>query len=139
MILIHVLAIVVTGLLVLFADEQGLMWMLGRKATLSAKLLTILHRSVSIGLACIILTGAIMVSRDPAYYFANPVFLIKMSFVLVLVVNAFFVGTLSKVATTHAFSDLSPRARTPLLVSAALSVTGWAGALLLGLKLSGWW
>ena len=136
MILFHVAAIIVTVLCVLYSDEQGLRWMLGKKEVLNAKKIAVLHVLVSIGLALIILTGGLKAMTALAYYLSNPLFIAKMGFVLVLVVNGFFIGTLSTLATTRSFASLSTKERLPLLASGAASVLGWGGAILLGLLLA---
>ena len=134
---LHVVAIFVTGLCVLYSDEQGLMWMLGKKETLNAKRIEVLHAVVSIGLALVILTGGLKALTALSYYLSNPLFIVKMGFVLVLIVNGFFIGKLSALATTRTFASLSPKERLPLLVSGAASVLGWGGALILGFLLAG--
>jgi hypothetical protein len=137
MILFHVVAMIGTGLLVLFADEQGLMWILGKKETLSPRRIHLLHILVSVGLAGIVTTGVLMVLPWPEYYLAQTTFQIKMGFVGVLVVNAFFIGHLSRIATAHAFKNVPSKQRVLLLVSGAISVAGWLGALVCGLLLGG--
>ena len=87
MIVFHVGFIIATVLVVLYADEQGLMWVLGRKPTLSHSRLKLLHTLVWIGLCGILTTGALLVWDGIAYYLTNPLFLAKMFFVLVLVLN----------------------------------------------------
>ncbi len=139
MLLTHIIAIGVTVLFVLYADKQGLMWVLGKKEVLTKAKITFLHRLVSLGLVVIVLSGATMAYGGFEYYISNPVFLIKMGFVLVLIINAFFIGTLSRIATERSYKSLSTRERIPLLFSGAMSCIGWLGAILLGLKLSGWW
>ncbi len=134
---LHVAAIFVTGLCVLYSDEQGLMWMLGKKETLNAKRIAVLHAVVSIGLALVILTGGLKALTALSYYLSNPLFMVKMGFVLVLIVNGFFIGKLSTLATTRSFVSLSTKERLPLLVSGTASVLGWGGALLLGFLLAG--
>lgn len=137
MILIHIAAICITGLVVLYSDEQGLRWMLGKKEVLDAKRIAFLHAVVSIGLPIIILAGGFMVLPVLDYYLRNPIFLMKMGFVGVLIVNGFFIGKLSTLATTRSFASLSHTERLPLYVSGAASVLGWGGALIGGLLLGG--
>jgi hypothetical protein len=139
MTLLHVSSIVGTLLVVLYADEQGLQYLRGKVATLPRKRVMVLHALVAVGLTCIILTGARMVYEDPAYYFSQPLYWAKMSFVAVLIINAFFIGHLSRIALTTPFAELSLRARLPLLVSGAVSLVAWVATILLGLALSGWW
>ncbi len=130
MLLIHIFLVCVTGLVVIFSDEQAFMWILGKKKVLDAKLVEILHVLVSIGLLCIILTGGLMFIDRASYLLSTPAFLMKMCFVAALVINAFFIGTLSKIATTRAFAELSLNERIPLFVSGGVSIVGWAGALI---------
>lgn len=137
MILIHIAAICITGLVVLYSDEQGLRWMLGKKEVLDAKRIAFLHSLVSIGLPLIILTGGLMVMPALDYYLRNPIFLMKMGFVGVLIVNGFFIGKLSTLATTRSFASLTPTERLPLYISGAASVLGWGGAIIGGLLLGG--
>ncbi len=137
MILIHIAAILLTGLLVLVSDEQGLMWILGRKQTLSQHRVRTLHILISIGLAVIITTGVLMVLPWPEYYVSQTLFQVKMGFVAVLLINAFFIGKLSRIATMHPFKSVLPRQRILILASGTVSVLGWFGALACGLLLGG--
>lgn len=136
MILVHVLAIILTGLLVLFADEQGLVWMLGKKERLSPRRIHLLHVLVSVGLAGIITTGVLMVLPWPEYYLTQMTFQIKMGFVGVLIVNAFFIGHLSHVATTRTFKNVPLTQRALILTSGTVSALGWLGAIVCGLLLT---
>lgn len=137
MVALHVLSIFFTGLIVLYSDEQGLMWILGKKKTLEKKKVDVLHTLVSIGLPLIILTGGLLMLRAPEYYFANPVFIVKMLFVFVLIVNGLFIGSLTRIAVTQSFASLPFARRLPLLISGGASVLGWGGALLAGFLLGG--
>jgi hypothetical protein len=139
MIMLHVGSIIATILVVLYADEQGLRYLRGKVLTLSHTRVRILHSLVMAGLVFIILTGARMVYEDPAYYFSQPVYWAKMSFVGVLIINAFFIGHLSRKATVTPFAQLAKREQLFLLVSGGVSATAWIATVLLGLTLSGWW
>lgn len=135
MVALHVLSIFITGLAVLYSDEQGLSWMLGKKKVLSAKRVAVLHAIVGVGLALIILTGGLMVIKGLPYYLHKPVFLIKMAFVFALIVNAFVIEHISKIASQKSFAELTPRERTPLFISGGVSVLCWLGALVCGFLL----
>lgn len=137
MILIHIFAICITGLVVLYSDEQGLRWMLGKVEVLNARRIAFLHGVVSIGLPLVILTGGLMAVPALDYYLRNPIFLMKMGFVGVLIVNGFFIGKLSVLATTRTFVSLTPAERLPLYISGAASMLGWIGAITGGLLLGG--
>lgn len=137
MIILHILSIFVTGLCVLYSDEQGLLWMLGKKETLEPARIGLLHDVVSVGLAIIILTGGLLVMPSLSYYLHDPVFLVKMGFVGALIVNGFFIGRIALLSTTHSFASLTTRERLPLFISGAVSVMSWGGALLAGFLLGG--
>ncbi len=126
-----------TGLCVLYSDEQGLLWMLGKKETLEPARIGLLHDVVSVGLSSIILTGGLMAMPSLTYYLHNPIFLAKMGFVGALIVNGFFIGHIAARSTTHSFASLTTRERLPLLISGAVSVLSWGGALLAGFLLGG--
>lgn len=137
MVLLHIIAIFFTGLCVLYSDEQGLMWMLGKKQLLEHDRVAFLHTAISLGLPLIILTGGLLALPSLSYYLHNITFLIKMGFVGALIVNGFFIGSIATKATTHTFTSLTPAQRLPLLVSGTVSVLAWSGALIAGFLLGG--
>lgn len=124
---------------ILFADHEGLAWVRGKKETLSAKTMIILHRLVWVGLGVMILTGAIMFWPLKDYLLYAPAFYIKMFFVFVLVINSFFINHFMQLAIEKPFASLSLEEKRPLLISGAVSSISWIGAILaaLGMKLSG--
>ena len=131
----HVLAVLFAGVVVFYSDEQGFMYMRGKRSILSAKKLEWLHALVGVALALLILTGGLLFMRAPSYYLANTTFLIKMGFVGALLVNGFFIDRLSKIASQKPWAELSKRERLPLLISGAISGLCWLGALSCGLLL----
>lgn len=135
MVIFHILAIIMTGAVVIYSDEQGLMWVLGKKETLDRRRLEILHTIVGVGISLIILTGGLIALPRISRFIHDPVFIIKMGFVLVLIVNAFFVGQLMHTASEKSFASLKKKERLPLSISGAVSVIGWLGAITCGLLL----
>ncbi len=133
----HVVFIIITILFVLYSDEQGLTWLLGRKSTLSKKVVDVLHIVVSAGLGGIVFTGGLMFLDRAEYLISQPVFIIKMIFVLALMINAFFIGSLSRIAAKKPYASLTPSERYRVLASGAVSVLGWVGAVICGLVLAG--
>lgn len=134
MVTLHVILIIVTGLAVVYSDEQGFEWFRGRQKTLSKKTLDLLHVIVSLGLAGIILTGGLMLIDEPGFL-GDPTFLMKMAFVAALTVNGLLIGSLVNVAATTEFKDVPKAKRNLLLVSGSVSVIGWVGAVVCGLLL----
>jgi cation transport ATPase len=131
----HITAVVLTLLAVLYADEQGLQWFLGRTRVLSQKSVEVVHTLVSVGIAVIILTGGLMFIDRSSYLLSQATFLAKMCFVGALVLNGFFIGSISKLASEKAFAELTPGERMKVLVSGGVSIVGWVGAVTCGLLL----
>jgi hypothetical protein len=133
LVVLHILAICATGAFVLYADEQALLWVLGKKDRMSMHAIRFLHYAVALGLGIIIVTGATLFLPHASFYFGQTTFVVKMTAVAVLILNTYFIDTLSMIATRHRFSDISYTYRIPLLVSGGVSILGWATALLGGL------
>lgn len=77
-----------------------------------------------------ITTGLTLFWPMKEYLLTLPQFYIKMAFVATLICNGFVVGRLQKKASTRTFSSLSPRERTPLFISGAVSTLSWIGAII---------
>ena len=97
--------------------------------------LSLLAKLVTAGLIGLIVTGSVLFFSDIAYYGESSKFLIKMTMVLVLTLNGFF---LHWVVQPHfkdrgllTFKSAAP-ARRLAFVSGAISVTSWVGALSMG-------
>jgi cation transport ATPase len=133
---LHLSAVVITFLVVLYADEQGLQWFRGRVRTLASRKVAVLHVLVSIGIALILLTGALMFIDRAEYLLSQTVFLVKMCFVGALIINGFFIGSLSRLASEKAFAELTPAECTKVLISGSVSLVGWLGAITCGLILA---
>lgn len=130
---IHVFTVLYAILIVAISDEYGLSWMLGRHETLSAKVLSWLHYLTWAGLLVLIASGTYLALPRLEYLFGSPLFVMKMLFVALLVLNAHLIGKLTHVAATRPFSSLTFDEKIPLLLSGALSATGWGGAILMAL------
>lgn len=133
---IHLLLVIITILAVLYSDEQGLLWLMGKRELLDAKRVELLHIIVSIGLAGVLLTGGLLFIDRAFVLLTEPAFLVKMVFVLALVINGFFIGVISEVATHTPFKMLSKKRRAQMLLSGFISGAGWTGAAICGLLLT---
>lgn len=131
----HVVFVVLSILVVVYSDEQGLEWFLGKKEVLKKKTVELLHVLVSVGLAGILITGGLMFLDRSEYLLQQPLFLVKMGFVLALVINAFFIGSISHLATEKSYANLTPGERRRVLLSGTVSIVGWVGAGVCGLLL----
>ncbi|CAN5711513.1 hypothetical protein BH11PAT2_BH11PAT2_08790 [soil metagenome] len=134
--IIHFGIVILTGMVVLYSDEQALQWVLGRKRILNKARIAFLHRSVSVGLVLILVTGGFLYLRAVPAYLTSPTFIVKMVAVGALVLNTYFIEKFSHVATSQTFASLPKSKRLPLFLTGGISVMGWGLALLCGLILS---
>ena len=104
---IHLIILLATVVVILFADHEGLSYVRQKKMVLSKKIVTVTHRLVWVGLVGMIASGALLVATEEAEVLQETAFYIKMGFVLTLVINGFFIGTLSRVATETPYALLS--------------------------------
>lgn len=130
---VHLAILLLTALVIVYADHLGFRYFRGTVRVLDAGRITLLHRIVWVGLLSMILTGVSLAYDRIDYLLSQPVFLLKMGFVLVLIINAGFISALSRLASTVPFSELGARQKTALLVSGALSTISWVGAATIGL------
>ncbi len=132
---LHVFVLFLSALIIVYSDYEGFSYFRGKKKTLSLVFLTWSHRLVWTGLIVMIVTGVLLVIPSWEYRLGQPAFYVKMGFVLVLVVNAFAIGTLSKVAGKTPFAQLLPEQKKTLLLSGFLSSVCWVGAAAIGFLL----
>lgn len=121
-----------TAAVIIYSDHHGLLYFLGKKQTLSANFVKWSHKLVWTGLLLMITTGLALMLPAWEYYLTEIAFYAKMGFVAVLVMNAIAIGTLSKKASLTPFASLSSSEKKTLLVSGALSFTGWIAAASIG-------
>ena len=79
-----------------------------------------------------IISGVLLTIPEWEYRLSEFVFYIKMGFVLVLIMNAFAIGSLASVASERPFEALSIEEKRALLFSGGLSFLGWVGATIIG-------
>lgn len=82
-----------------------------------------------------ITTGFLLALPSWTYRLQQPVFYVKMGFVLVLVINAFAIGKLARLAATKPFASLTKEEQRTLLISGALSGISWVASASIGLFL----
>ncbi len=134
---IHLIIAIITGLLVLYSDEQALMWILGKKEMMDSRRVHFLHTAVSIGLALLLITGGLLYHASAAAYLSVTPFITKMVVIFALILNTYAIERLSAVALTRSFASLSHKERIPLFISGAVSFGGWATAIICGLLIAG--
>lgn len=122
----------VTAAIILYSDHKGFNYFKGKEKLLTEKFVKWSHLLVWIGLILMIATGVMLTIPAWEYRLSQPEFYIKMSFVLVLIMNAVAIGKLSKQASVKSFDELESEDKKTLLVSGALSAMGWIGAATIG-------
>jgi hypothetical protein len=129
---LHLLVLACTGVVILHADHEGYKYVSGKKEVLSASWVTWSHRLVWGGLVSMILTGIALALPRSQYLLQDPIFFVKMAFVLILIINAYAIGKLSLVATTKPYRELEKDTQRTLLISGGISMVGWVGASVIG-------
>jgi hypothetical protein len=130
---LHVAILLLTFAVVVYADHQGFNYLTGRKQVLSKRSVLISHWLVFLGLVGMIASGLSMAWPLKEYYFAEPVFIIKMFFVAALFINGIAISHLMHFATTTPFVELSAGKKKALFISGAISTISWIGAASIGL------
>jgi hypothetical protein len=135
MIVIHILFICAAVIIMVMSDGDGYAWMQGRKATLEAHHVRRYHWAMWTVLAGLIMSGAYMAYPRLGYLSHDSAFILKMTFVALLVLNGLIIGHISHIATTRTYASLSRHERLPLLISGFISPVAWVLALVMGLML----
>jgi hypothetical protein len=125
---IHLTAVFTTLAIVVVADAHGLLWILGKLQTLPQKKMELLHKATWVGLITIMIAGVSMFIGYPEYLLSLPAFRFKLLFIAALLVNAFFIGKHLTASSEAPFASLSPKQRSALLTSGAVSSASWIGA-----------
>lgn len=125
---LHLLSLAYVAWNVLHADHMGLSWIRGKYELLEADQVAKYHRGTWIGLCSMIVTGFILFWPMRDFLLTRPQFYVKMAFVVTLVINAFVIGTLSKISLEKPFAVLTSKEKLPLFISGAISTFAWVGA-----------
>ena len=128
---LHLLSLIITAPVILYADHMGFRYFTGRTQTLSKKAVEWTHWLVTGGLVLLIVTGVLITIPMWDVVFVQPLFYIKIAFVLTLILNGIFIGHLMKKATHTPYSNLSSEEKTFLLTSGAVSVCAWISITLI--------
>ncbi|HVM73939.1 MAG TPA: hypothetical protein VMU13_03635 [Candidatus Paceibacterota bacterium] len=132
---VHIGFLCIAGIGILLADSSALAWLRGKRETVDAKALFVAHWVVTIGLSGLILTGLYLFWPMRSYLLGQPLFWLKMGFVVALVINSFVIEALMNVAQVRPFNALTTAQKFPLMLSGAVSVICWAGAFLVAITL----
>lgn len=130
---LHLGTLLITAVAILYADHLAYAYLKGKRELLDQVMTKRLHMIVWCGLIGMIISGTLLFIPMAEYLLTEPVFYLKMTFVLVLVVNALVIGKISHVASERPFAMLLPKEQRTLMLSGAVSLFSWAGAALIGL------
>lgn len=133
MVTIHVLAVLFSLIVVLIADKGAMAWMRGKEQLMSARRVRLLHALTWTGLGVLIVSGSLIAYPMLGYLLSQPLFIMKMLFVGVLVVNAILIGKLSAYAVREPFSQLTHHDRMRLITSGAVSSFSWVAIVIIAL------
>jgi hypothetical protein len=132
---VHIGFLCVAGLGILLADYSAVAWLRGKRETIDEKAASAAHWIVSIGLSGIICSGLFLFWPLRFYVIGEPLFWVKMGFVLALAFNSFVIEKLMPTATHTPFRSLSRRQQLPFLISGAVSTVSWIGAFLIAITI----
>ena len=118
-----------------YADSQAFGWLMGKKDLLLHAHLKRAHNVVGFALVGLIATGLVLFWPMREYLIEQPMFWVKMGFVLALVVNAFAIERLMQLPTRLSFRSLTFKEKLGLMISGGISAVSWLGALVLALLL----
>jgi hypothetical protein len=135
LVIAHIVILIVTLVIVLWADHLGLEWLRGKTATIDSAVLAKLHVYVWIGLGAMMVTGAILAYPLRDYLLSNPRFYVKMWYVGMLVINGLAIGVVSQIATKTTYREVPKKQKAKLLAVGVISTLAWTGAIIGGLSL----
>jgi hypothetical protein len=131
----HIGSLFLAGSGVLYADKLALSWLRGKRETLQHSHLLQTHYLVSAALATIVVSGIYLFWPMRDYLLGQPLFYLKMFFVLALILNSVVIGKMLHIATLKPFHILTRKEKFPLMVSGTISTLSWVGAILAALVL----
>ena len=126
--LIHVGSLFVAGVGILLADSSAVAWLRGKREVIGRETLFIAHWVVTTGLIGLILTGLALFWPLRDFLLTQPLFWLKMGFVVALVINSFFIEYLMQTAAHHSFASLTYGQKLPFFISGGISTLSWIGA-----------
>jgi hypothetical protein len=129
---LHLIALIVTAPMILYADHMGFRYFTGRASVLPERSVAWTHRLVFIGLFLLIVTGVMLTVPSWEAWFAKPAFYVKLGFVLTLLINGLFIQKLMTTAAHTPYALLPLSDKRTLITSGALSGIGWIASILIG-------
>jgi hypothetical protein len=132
---VHIGAFITNISLVVLADLLGLLWMLGAIRRLPKKSMIVAHYLIWLGLATSIASGAYLFWPAREYLLTVESFYVKVTLVLVLLINSFFISKHLRTALSTTFKRLSLKERGGFLLSGFVSLGAWIGVIVAATRL----
>jgi hypothetical protein len=133
----HLTSLSIAAIGVLYADSLGMRWMRGKIDVVELRHLNRAHLIVSIALLSLVISGGFLFWPMRSYLLFQPLFLLKMAFVLVLILNSFAIDAFMHISRVKSFRTLEKKEKIPLFVSGAVSMICWFGAGITALVIFG--
>jgi hypothetical protein len=137
MLAVHIFSVLFSLCIVMLADKAALGWLRGKPEVLSAEKVALYHWLTWAGLVVTIFSGLYIALPQLSYLLSQPLFIMKICFVAILLLNSIIIGRFSKIATMRSYKSLTWQETYPLVTSGALSFFGWTGAVVLALAVFG--
>lgn len=128
LVLLHIGFLCLAALGIFIADHAAFNWMRGKTRVIGKKALFTAHWIVTTGLLGLVYTGLVLFWPVRDYLLTQPLFLLKMGFVVALLINSIVIEWLMHVAAHRPFASLTLGQKAPLFISGAISTLSWAGA-----------
>ncbi len=133
---VHLGALLILIVSILFADKHALAWVRGKEEVLEYSTMERIHIIVWIGLIVMIISGVLLALPIKGFLVANVAFYVKMFFVVTLVVNSFFISSFIRTACERPFTSVTKKEKKLFIISGGVSVVGWLGAFISALFMS---
>jgi cytochrome b subunit of formate dehydrogenase len=134
---LHIAILVLAGGVILFADHEAFGYLTGKTPILDRARTMLLHRLVWVLLFGMIITGVLMAYPQWSDLWPEPLFRLKLAFVVLLFTNSFVINAFMSHAFATPFRELPRSFKVLLIVSGGASALGWLGAAGIGLYLFG--
>lgn len=134
---VHVALVFVAFGVIFFADHEVFGWVRGTKPTLSPSRMRYIHHATWATLLSLIATGTLLLLPQASDLLSQPLFIMKLLFVAILIVNAILIGRLVPLTLTRTFASLTWEERLPLFTSGAVSVFSWVSIVIIALAVFG--
>ncbi len=130
---VHIVSIFLAIGGILWADHTAYHWFTSKKEVLDHRTLRWLHGIVGTALGLLIGSGIILFWPAHNYLLSQPLFLLKMLFVVLLVINSIAIDRLMHRAANFPYRLLPRAQKIPLFISGGVSAFCWVATIVVAL------